>query len=522
MSQSKMLELSATISRLPDDAGGLEGRVSVRLVPFGHEVEHYGEKYTFQRGGIEVPPGTVPVTVDHGKGSLERIGKATRIVETADAMFAELQISDTAAGRDVLTLLADGVLTDVSAGLWIDQRGNSPHQLDHVAIVQRGALGEAGSKVLAVHSDEKGSDMENENEGTADGDKLEARIVELETQVDEGRRVMAEMTLAGVKVKEPAAKWDDGREWLMVTHAAGQGDPTAQARLREFQLADDTTSTAAGLVPDFLSQEILTIIDTDRPFVESVPSDPAGSSGMSVSYPRVTQKPDVDVQATQKTEIASQNMVIDTVDFPLDTYAGASDVSLQLVNRSSPDFVTLLVRELAGIYAQRTESAALVELLSATTQTEVLAPGEQDSSAVMAALAAANTQIINGVRRTGDTLWMGVNRWQDFLSLMDQTAPGGRPLINFPESTGTDSLGSASLTVMRGALAGLRLILCPEFVTGDEMVMGWSRSVATLEVSPQELRAIEVSLLGLNVGVWSLFATAIKFPNGLVEFVAPA
>ena len=151
-----MIELRAEI------AEATEAKVCVRVVPFGHAVNYQGHLVSFEQGGISVPD-QVPVSIDHGKGSLERIGKLVQAMETTDGLYATLAISDTQAGRDTLTLMRDGVLTDVSAGVELATEladGPMAGSLDHVSIVPRGAFGSAGpgSKVLAASADNEGDD----------------------------------------------------------------------------------------------------------------------------------------------------------------------------------------------------------------------------------------------------------------------------------------------------------------------------------------------------------------------------
>ena len=71
--------------------------MTARAMPFGEVIDHEGQQVTFDAGSITVPDSLVPLTVDHGRGSLERVGKLTRWFEDGEAGFAEFDISETSA-----------------------------------------------------------------------------------------------------------------------------------------------------------------------------------------------------------------------------------------------------------------------------------------------------------------------------------------------------------------------------------------------------------------------------------------
>lgn len=514
----------------PNDPGGAR----VRVMPYGLVIEHQGERVTYDPGSLEVPD-FVPVNIDHGGSVIERVGRLERSVSTADGLYGDLVISDTSIGRDVMTLLRDGVLTDISAGVEVDHarttrpRGGAMHlhgRLDHIAIVTRGAFSgdPSGARVLAAYSESETDAMPDpETVNYATQDALE--LVE--------RNLSAQ--LAELAIPSPAApmtrpgNFRDLREYVMTQLSAARGEVTAAERmtlytreveaalatqragLSEYALDDDTTTTAAGLVPDYLSSEIIGLITTSRPFVDSIPSDPVGPYGMSVVYPKVVTRPDVGVQATEKTEVTSQAMDVDPFSVDLVTYAGASDVSLQLVERSQPSFLNRLFAELAGVYSERTDAASIAAVVAAVdalgTHEAVVANLGADAAATYGAFATAAGVIAGSVKRPADTIWLSTDRWAELMSLVDAD---GRPLI-VPED-GSNQQGAGSFATFRFRYGGWRVIVDP-FAAADTTLIGWSGGASTVELRPQQLRALQVNLLGINAGVWGLFATVVKYPQ---------
>ncbi|RPI25081.1 MAG: phage major capsid protein [Actinobacteria bacterium] len=493
-----------------------EGGAKVRVMPWSQVIEHAGQKITYQPDALEVPD-FVPVSIDHGDGVLERIGRLERHAESEDGLYGELHISDTQIGRDVRTLLVDGVLTDVSAGVLVDRSKDqnkdgviSRHgTLDHISIVSRGAFSQTpnGARVLAAYQEEPAM-----TEPTPEVYATKAEVEELNRQI------------ASLSVPDPKPQvtrpgnFKNLQEYFLTQADALRGNSKAQARmaryveesdLSEYVLDDDTTTTAAGIVPDYLSNDVISLIDARRPFVESVPSDPVGAYGMSVVYPEVKVKPTVAIQAAEKTEVESTAMDIDPTSVDLKTYAGASDVSLQLIERSQPSFLDLLFRELAAAYARRTETVLSAAVVAAAGDTAVLANLGADGAITWTAVADAAGAVAAGVGFPPDTMWVSTDRWAQLIGLADAD---GRPII-VPEGNGpANAQGVGSFNTFNFSYGGLRLIVVPAAAAGT-CIIGWSGGVATLETRPQQLRALQVNLLGVNCGVWGLFAAIVKYPD---------
>src|SRR6185503_3467085 len=87
-------------------------------------------------------------------------------------------------------------------------------------------------------------------------------------------------------------------------------------------------------------------------------------------FPKITQRPEVGKQSTEKSEVASQKTVISSDTFNMQTFAGAGDLSIQLIKRSSPDFLNLWTQLLGEDYAIKTDDAALDALLGTTAVVE--------------------------------------------------------------------------------------------------------------------------------------------------------
>lgn len=506
-------------------------RLVARVVPFGKVIEHHGRRVQFDPGSLTVPEGQVtPLTVDHGDGVMERIGKLVGYYETADAGYASFDISDTALAGDVVTLLEDGVLTDVSVGIMVDSE-RSAHDaatgvdhragtVDHVSIVARASFAPESS-VLSLHK--KGSPMAKPTSDPApdpvaveayDDSKLKAEITRLSGELDK---------LAETRVVSEPELFTNLKDYLLTYHRAGRGDAAAMETMQKhvaqlvaaerYALDTADTTDAAGLVPDFLSSKIISLIDGDRPTVEAFDKEDAGTTGMSVVLPKVTVKPTVDTQAAEFTEPESTAMDIANVSFDLETYAGAGRVSVQLIERSQPSYVDRLIAELAGAYATKTDAAFNAALVAGVgTNTAIVADLGADAAATYAAILAGVGAIAGDIKRAANRLIVGTTRWTQLMSLVDSD---GRPLLATPAAIAENQQGTAEGDAWRFRyFPGLQGIHDPHS-EATSCLIGWSGAAASIETARQEVRAVQVGVLGMDIGVWGLFTDALLYAGNV-------
>lgn len=511
-------------------------RVTARLVPFGETARISGgreERFTPETR-IDTRGDSIPFVLGHREGQLPEpwqvVGQLTGVETRDDGVYGEIVLSDTQPGRETHTLLRDGALREVSIGFVPGEYRTDPDgvivresvTLDHVAVVHRGAYRNAAA--VAVREQEQ---TVQDNDTTAD-EAVETRADEqqtLEVHTDEDvariedRMRSLEALVAGIESGAATQQQrlpDLGvamRAFILAKHGNDrQKQRDAEIELRA--LAKDTTTTSTGIVPDHYSQEIISIVDTNRPFVAGVDRDPIGEYGMNEVYPKVVTKPSVAKQSSEGAEVSSTQLDIDPVTVPLGTFAGANAVSIQLIERSNPAFVGAYYRELAGIYAQETEQELETLVVAETTGTSVLADWSASATASQDALIDAAVGIAKAVKRMPEKLWLAPDKWGELAKMRDTT---GRPLL-LTDGSRENAVGKLSLRVANGSILELDAIMVPNFATATRVLMGWSGAAATLEQEAGQLRATRVSTLEVELGVYGYFGAAIKYPLGFHEF----
>ena len=493
-----------------------EGRMSARIVPYGESVPYGDGTVRFERGGLTVPD-SVPLTIDHGDSVLDRIGVLERFHETDDGAYADFKISGTPQGEAIRALLRDGAVTDVSVGVrdFTVEHGRDVAMrgvLDHVSVVSHGRFGKTQrpSRVLSVHDEGEPpmaeADTAAPEVATYDDSELRSEIVKLRDELD---------TVKNRVVEEPKIFRTLGEYVKAKAQVEVHGDEEARDKLAKFAMSADTTTTGAGAVPDYLASEFLSVLATERPFTNSIPNDPIGPYGMTVSYPTMGTKPTVAAQASEHDEPSSTTTSVTTTDFDLVTYAGANRVSAQLIARSQPSFVDILIRELVSQYNKVTDAAGIASVLAARTgaHTAIVADLSASASATFAAFAAANTAIIADMRRPADTIWVAPDKWAELNSLVDSD---GRPLLVAPGNGPSNAIGQSSLTSMTAQWHGWTIRLVPDAAAATVLI-GIANAAAVLESDPVQLSATNVDSLSADFGIWGLYKAATKYPNAFYD-----
>jgi hypothetical protein len=140
-------------------------------------------------------------------------------------------------------------------------------------------------------------------------------------------------------VSNDAANKPTRGEWFNQVVRILTGERVSEHQLQERALANLITPDNAGVVPDAFSQELIGVIDAQRPFMATTRRMDTPTSGMGLILPRIVTRPTVATQATEKAELSSTATAIDTVTYNAETLGGAGDISIQLLKRSSPEFL---------------------------------------------------------------------------------------------------------------------------------------------------------------------------------------
>lgn len=493
--------------------------IDVRIVPWGVVGRTAQGPERMRRGAFR---GQAPDSVSleaigaHGADPGVRLaGRSVALEDREDGEYGTFRVSRTRDGDELLELARDGVYRAASAVFEPMQSRSTPDgvtervaaRLHRVGIVERGAYD--GAAVLAVRS-EVGAMVD-----VADPVALEASIgtvvpvesPEMLERMEDLRRDMLgrfatlEARSSGGGGPHPLSKWSTLGAYL-VDASANPDDAVILARA----LVDQVTGDNPGVVPPSYLSDVAGILVTTRPAVAATGGAKSlGDSGMSIHFPYF----DGDLatlvakQAAEKTEIHSVKVSLKDGSFPIETFAGGSDISYQLIRRSRPAYLEAYGRIMLSGWALTTEKEYETDLLAGATGT-ITVDGTTDAG-IRAGFFAGSSAVRAATGAPASFV----------LASSDVFAGLGGVLV--PPAYGTaNQTGTAQASTLRVNVSGLEVTEAPYFpagtaLFGNEAAAGWH------EDGPMVATAEDVARLGQNRAYWSMGATGIFIPAGLVK-----
>lgn len=396
--------------QLPTQPAAGSRRLVLRLLRWGEVAQTPQGPETFTRGAfagadpsrVVLESGaTSPTGNGHG-GTI--VGVAESITETATEALATFVVRDTPAGQELLTLAtpgADGtpaVLRDASISFRPLPGGSRLRadgvierravDLRRVAVLQSGAYGSA--QVLAVRSAEGVNIVECPicHQVHAAGvtsctpaptpaapapelvrAAVDAGLAPLSGRLDAVDAAIARMATLGVipGTPTPPAGWAHGGLFELTDHVRSGHD---DGGLLQRALADQITGNNPGIIPPAWLSTVQGIVEHGRPSINAFGgARPLPESGMELDWPYFAGDLSALVaeQTTQKSEVTTVRVDLPKGSAAIKTYAGGSDISYQLLQRSSPAYREQYARIMLAAWGLRTDYVFAAALLAGAT-----------------------------------------------------------------------------------------------------------------------------------------------------------
>lgn len=255
--------------------------------------------------------------------------------------------------------------------------------------------------------------------------------------------------------------------------------------------ANTLSSDVAGLTPPQHIAQIFQVIDTSRPLVASATR--ADLERGQLTYPKLTQRPVVAVQTSEKTEAGNQAMHVTMQTTTASVYLGGGDLSWQAINWSTPSALDLWFQLAAADYALKTERDAAAVLRDSGFTHIVGSPlgATPDFATFMAAVGSGAGAVYANSGRMADTVYLAPDRYWYLFGLTST------PTAVFTTVNGNE-VGPLTFVPSRGLDAGL-------IIVGDSDAL----LVAETPGAPVELRVTEPAIGGLEVGIIGGFEAVV-------------
>ena len=469
----------------------------------------------FAADSIEIKP--VKLLLEHDR--TRPIGKMVSHNVTANGIEATFKIANTMAGEDALVEATEGLRDGFSVGAQINEWTNNKGvmqitsaTLDEVSLVTDPAIDSA--RVSEVAASENEAPKEDSDLATADSDKpTEGDQVSDTTAPAPAVEEAVEAAKVEATSPRPAfytrPRLDPSPvKYLEATIKASLGDESA----RQYVAAAADTTDNAGLVPTRqLSEVINGLANTTRSNIDAISTGVLPDAGMSFEIPKITVMPTVaEVAEAGAPSETDQNAAFVTV--TVKKYSGAQKFSVELLDRSSPLFLTELLNNMSAAYAKVTDTAVNAALIAGATADATTLATYPTASELLGFVSRGAASVYNGTQGFARNIIANTSQWANLMTLNDS----GRPIYNaqVPQNAG----GVVAPTSVRGNVAGLDLYVTANTAattdTDGSMLIVNPAAYTFYESPTFQLRADVIGSGEIYVSLYGYGAIATKIGAG--------
>jgi HK97 family phage prohead protease len=517
--------MKLTFSSQIEAADGERRVIAGKIVPFESVGHTSVGKVVFAKNSIEIgDPGKIKMLMQH---SADRpIGRMQKFNETEDGIYASFKISASMAGQEAIILASEQLIDGLSVGVDVNKSIQKKDYLyvtsatlREVSLVESAAFGE-NAKVTKVAA------SENEAEDTNQTTESEAPVEDLATAPQEAK---AEAATPTVEAARPVitAPLIQTTVRTPITSMAAYTEHKIKAALGNddsklyIAAADDSFSTNPAFNPTQYLSEFVTNTRFGTPAIDACSQGTLPASGMTINVPSLVTSsgggtgvaPVVTVEAEAG---AVQNTGMETAYLTgtVSKYSGMNTLSVELLERSDPNFYAELTKQLEYAYLKTIDTTVLNALLSAGmngTNTSA------DLDGIVAFTTEGARTIYSNTGYFAQNYIANPAQWGALIGAQDTTK---RPVFNAlqPMNAG----GQVNPTSIRGNVLGLDLYVDKNFSAttfDDDSAIILAPEAFTVYRSPQAFMSVNVvSNLQVQVAIYGYMATIAKMPNGILKY----
>jgi HK97 family phage prohead protease len=503
-------------------AADAESRIIAgRIVQWNAEGNTSAGATMFEPNSIEFSK-NVKLVLQHDQ--TRPLGKLMEWSQDDTGITASFKIAKTTAGNDALEEAATGLRSDFSVGVDVEEWDNkggvmaiSASKLIEVSLVTDGAIpGAEVQKVAAEDNKVSELDVQDETPKTTEGEQVS------DTTVPEVAPAAETVEAAKVEVKAATAPYTsvtvrnpivDKASYLEHSVRASLGDDTS----RTYVAAANDTTDNAGLVP---TRQLTTVVNgisnADRPIIDSVSRGALPDAGMTFEIPKITVAPTVAI-ATEGGTPSATDMESQFISVPVSKFIGQAVFSLEILDRSSPQYFQELSRQMEYAYAKATDAAVGTALIVGGTD------GGDRAALTTGALVSdfvsdAAVSIYKNTLGFATNIVVSPEQWGALMGLVDSSnRPIFQQTIN-PQNAG----GDLTATAVRGNLLGLNLRVARNLTDalGDNSLIVVNPDSYTWYESPRlSLQTNVISTGQVQVGYYGYGAVATKIGAGAYRYM---
>ena len=436
-----------------------ERTISGKIVPFENEVGYTSAgKVVFEKGSIEIPSNPKPkLLLEHD--AKKPIGRLISFSEKEDGIYATFKVTNTTRGNDALIEASEQLRSGLSVGVEVvdgKREGDiyrvRASKMVETSLVQAAAFKSAEVLSVAASEEEVAEQpTQNESEAVVENTPDTATV---EPVVETPAVEAARPTVSAPIYAKPRLEFTKAKYLENTLRAKFLGDEDAAMYVKA---ADNETTTAPGMVPTRQLTEVVNpLSNADRPLIDSISRGTLPDAGLVFQIPKITAVPVVD-QIDENDAVADSQLTASYINVDVKSFKGRAITTVELIDRSAPQFYEELVRQMEFSYAKETDTyvtagvangGALCATAAANSATGILSYVSNAAAAIYSASLGFARNIV-----------VTPEQWANIMGYND----AGRPIYiaSNPQNAG----GALSPDSIRGTVAGLNLRVS-RFITG--------------------------------------------------------
>jgi len=520
--------------------------VSGLVAPYGEVGFTSAGPVVFERGSIAIPDATkIKLLSQHQQD--KPVGRAISFSDSTEGVYGSFKLSSSTRGQDALVLAQENLVSGLSVG--VDVTASKPMGdyllvtaavLKEVSLVESAAFSSASvTDIAAARAALEAATSTKEKTTT-----ISTTIVEVETETETESEAAvttapentpeetpvdapaeAEKVEAARKIIRPSVL-DSQRLRTPITSMASYTEHKIKAALGNDEsklyvtAADDSFSTNPAFNPTQYLSEFVSNTNFDTPMINALSQGTLPNSGMTISIPSLVTSagggngvaPVVTVEA-EAGAVQNTGMVTEYLTGTVKKYAGMNTLSVELLERSDPNFYAELTNQLQRAYSLATDAAVIADVVAGGVQGTAVAA---TSAGIISYVSTESANIYKNTSYFAKNYVAGPSQWSLLMGATDST---GRPIYN--ASAPMNSGGLSTPTSIRGNVLGLDLYVDHQMVstTIDDSAFIVAPEAMTVYRSPQAYMSVNVvSNLQIQIAIYGFMATIVKMPKGLVRY----
>ena len=553
MRQTMLLTFSSQI----ESADGERRIIAGKIVPYEEVGNTSVGKVVFAKDSIEIgDPGKIKMLMQHKND--KPIGRMQKFNKAEDGIYASFKISASMQGQDALILAGEQLVDGLSVGVDVNKSVQKKDYLyvtsatlREVSLVETPAFSAAMVQKVAASMDDAQEELidskkdelinqisnavdqlkllkqvEDASEATENQTESEAPVEDKATAPQEAKAEAATPTVEAARpvITTPVIQTSIRTP---ITSMAAYTEHKIKAALGNddsklyVTAADDSFATNPAFSPTKYLAEFVTNTRFGTPAIDACSQGTLPTSGMSISVPSLVTSagggsgvaPEVTVEleggAVQNTGMETQYLT-----GTVSKYAGMNTLSVELLERSDPNFYAELTKQLEYAYLKRLDQTVLAALIQAGANgTNTSA----DLDGIVAFSTEAARTIYTNTGYFAQNYIANPAQWGALIGAQDTTK---RPVFNALQPM--NAAGQVTPSSIRGNVLGLDLYVDKNFTAttfDDDSAIILAPEAFTVYRSAQNFMSVNVvSNLQVQVAIYGYMATIAKMPNGILKY----